>query len=70
MTFVKNDAGKTVLFLRNTCNYIGAVAVKTYDILKVTNALVKVGQKGVCQENIICKLAIGNLARFYIPKVK
>ena len=67
MTFVKSDSGKTILFLRTTCNYLGAVAVKPYDILKVKNAFVKAGQKGVCREHIICNLAIRNVARFYIP---
>jgi hypothetical protein len=67
MTLLKTEAGKTTLFLRTTCNYLGAVAVKPYDRLKVNNALVKVGQKGICQEHIICNLAIGNFARFPIP---
>jgi len=41
--------------------------VKSYDILIANNALVKVGQKGICKEHIICNFAIGNIARFYIP---
>lgn len=41
--------------------------MKPYDILKVKNALVKVGQKSVCQEHTSCNLAIGNVARFCIP---
>jgi hypothetical protein len=61
---VKTDAKKTILFLRAAYIYLGAVAVKPYDILKVKNALVKARWECMCQEHIIGNLPIGNVAIF------